>query len=138
MAEKKPNLTPTEDMEQYILAQYLDMCGVLWHHTPNEGARRRVQNKSGQWFSPEGNRLKKLGVKSGTPDCLIFESVQTFKGIAIELKRQKGARSKVSPEQQEWLDRLSKRGWLALACYGADEAIALLKQVGVKPGGCWD
>lgn len=110
---------PTEDQEQRIVAQFLDLIGFRWSHTPNEGKRNVIN----------GARLKAAGMKRGCPDILIFDRPpdSDYVGVAIELKRQKGGR--LSDEQREWLDALSDRGWLARCCKGADEAIKFVREV---------
>ncbi len=110
---------PTEDQEQRTVAQFLDLLGFRWSHTPNEG-KRNVAN---------GARLKAAGMKKGCPDILIFDRPpdSDYVGVAIELKRQRGGR--LSDEQREWLDALTERGWLTRCCKGADEAIKFVREV---------
>lgn len=111
-----PN-NPYEEDEQKKLAEYLDMKGYCWCHVPNEG-KHKVQYRKKQ---------ASMGVKSGVPDVLIFDIVGDYRGIAIELKRQKGGR--VSKTQKKWLKMLEDRKWLAKVCHGADEAINLLENL---------
>ena len=119
------NKNPYEEDEQIKLAQYLDMKNYCWCHVPNEG-KHKVQYYAKQ---------TRMGVKSGVPDILIFNSCKesnskhfnAYKGIAIELKRKKGGR--VSKEQKEWLNKLDNRGWLTRVCKGADEAIDWLESL---------
>lgn len=109
---------PTEDHEQIQLAKYLDMLGLLWVHIPNEGKRKSIS----------GAHLKAKGLKPGAPDVLIFDSPKTGqKGLAIELKRQKGG--KLSPEQEQWFLNLHGAGWKAAICKGAYEAIKLIDEL---------
>ena len=71
---------PSELDEQILLAQYLDWIGVLWFHPPNEGRR--------SWRT--GVALKRAGMKSGVPDCIIITPPPNRpdrRGTAIELKR---------------------------------------------------
>ena len=106
-----------------ILAQYLDYLGLWWCHVPNE-----------RKCSPQaGARMKRLGVKAGVPDVLIFDRPphrhpRECAGIAIELKREHGG--VVSEAQRQWLDELRRRRWIAEVCHGADEAIDLLQKLG--------
>jgi len=110
---------PTEDQEQRIVAQFLDLLGFRWTHCPNEGKRNVVN----------GARLKASGMKKGCPDILIFDPIpdSEWVGVAIELKSSKGG--KLSKEQQEWLDALSERNWLTRCCRGADETIKFIREV---------
>lgn len=117
---------PIENEEQATLAEWLDLHGVLWCHCPNEG---QMGGRRGQMH---GARLRRLGLKSGVPDVLVFDlppmGPRPCRGVAIELKRQRGGR--VSDEQREWIDALRERGWVAEVCKGAGAAIALLERLG--------
>ena len=110
-----------EDAEMTVLAQWLDLIGVLWLHPPNE-TRGPVQHYV---------RRAKLGTKVGAPDCLIFTPppfFPTFRGAAIELKREHGGR--VSDAQEEWLDGLSAVLWLTHVARGANDAIEWMQGLG--------
>ena len=119
VARMRGKVVPTEDQEQRIVAQFLDLLGFRWTHCPNEGKRNVVN----------GARLKASGMKKGTPDILIFDPPpdSDWVGVAIELKRQRGG--KISKEQQEWLDALSERGWLTRCCKGSGETIEFLREI---------
>lgn len=78
------------------------------------------------------NHLKKLGLKKGVPDIMIFRTLelydsndeveQIYKGLVIEVKRQIPLDSPVSPEQAEWLTQMKlKNGWYSIVCYGAEQ-----------------
>lgn len=43
-------------------------------------------------------------------------------GLVIELKRSDRS-NHTTPEQETWLAHLRRQGWLAVVCYGAEEAI---------------
>ena len=92
-----------EDDLQMACARYLDLMGWLWMHPANE---RKTSPRAGA-------RLKKKGVKSGVPDILIFEPMDGFNGLAIELKTGK---NKLTETQKEWMSRLSKKGWDIAVC----------------------
>lgn len=64
-------------------------------------------------------RMKAAGYRKGFPDLFIYEPRVSFHGLAIELKTETG---KPSPEQNEWIDGLAKRGYVATICYGYEEA----------------
>jgi hypothetical protein len=98
-----------EDDLQMAVAKYLDLQNVLWFHPPLE---RKTSFQAGA-------RLKKKGVKSGVPDCLIFEPTPSFMGLAIELKVKP---NKVSLNQKEWLRRLEINKWSTQIAYSFDEA----------------
>ena len=126
----KVNPYPKEEAEQMALATYLDMRGFAWCHIPNEG-RFDVAYLA---------KRKRLGVKKGFPDNLIFNQVCICEnelwtipviGMAIELKRQKGGTA--SKEQIDWLDKLTKYRWIAIVAYGAQDAIKQIEKVyGIK------
>ena len=72
------------------------------------------------------NHLKKLGLKKGFPDIMIFRTLEfegiTYKGLVIEVKRQIPLDSPVSSEQAEWLTQMKlKNGWYSIVCYGAEQ-----------------
>jgi hypothetical protein len=49
-----------------------------------------------------------------------------YHGLYIELKRRHGG--KVTPEQREWIDDLSKQGYAAIVCHGFDEAVSVIEE----------
>jgi hypothetical protein len=114
---------PTEAQEQAALAQWLDARPhILWCHVANE---RKCSAR-------EGARLKRLGVKGGVPDVLIFQNAATQRpGIAIEIKtRRPGA--KATKMQCAWIEKLRLLGWLTAVCHGAQEAIRFLEAIGYR------
>ena len=112
---------PTEADEQKMLAQWLDMRGLLWCHVPNGGHRNIIT----------ATKLKAQGVKAGVPDILIFTPPPKCRecvGTAVELKRTVGSRP--TPAQREWLGALDECGWLVLIGRGCDDTITQLVQAG--------
>lgn len=109
-----------EDHEQSVVVDWLEQRGVLFTHVPNGGNRNVIT----------GARLKRLGLKRGVPDILIFDPPPNDAaiGVAIEMKRRKGGAT--SKEQREWLEKLDARGWAAFVCLGADQAIEQLTKLG--------
>jgi hypothetical protein len=111
---KNPN-NPTESQEMAVLADYLDACGFLWCHVPNEGKR-----------TPRlGAHMKRLGLKAGVPDVLVFDF--DGYGVAIELKRVGGRPPTAA--QKWWLAELEKCGWRCIVAYGAMDAISKLREL---------
>ena len=101
--------------------QWLELHKIRYTHVPNEG-KHKVQYRAKQ---------KRLGVKPGVPDILIFDRPPLYPenvGVAIELKRQKGGRD--TPEQTAWLEHLKATGWAVAVCRGAMEAIRFLQELG--------
>ncbi len=102
----------TEDDLQRSVKRYLDLLGLDWCHVPNEGKRSR------------GNQFKHKGLKSGVPDCLIFNPHNEYSGTAIELKIEN---NKQSDNQKEWELKLINCGWSYHVCRSLDEVIELIK-----------
>jgi len=98
-----------EDILQKQVALYLDYLDVVWCHVANE---RKASFQAGK-------RLKQKGVKSGVPDCLIFNQKSHFKGFALELKVPP---NKPTENQKKWLLELSVLGWECKVAYSFDEA----------------
>ena len=109
-----------EHDEQAIVVRYLRAAGVCFCAVPN-GARTSMA---------VARRLKAEGLERGAPDLLIFDAPEGYRGVAIEMKRTDG--SKPSPEQLDWQERLTARGWLTLICYGAAEALSELSRRGFR------
>lgn len=115
---------PTEHEEQQALAQWLDLVvgPRAWCHVPNGGARRKV----------EAARMTAIGVKPGVPDILIFRRPPLrpeARGVAIELKRQRGSRT--TSAQEDWLRELrDAHGWVVCVARGWDAARQWLEGLG--------
>ena len=93
---------------QKICARYLDLLGVVWCHPPNE-----IKAK------PQYMKERKLmGVKSGVPDIIIFNTNTKYNGLAIELKV---GYNKMSDSQLKWNEDLTKLGWLCICTHSFDE-----------------
>jgi hypothetical protein len=114
----------TERDEQKVLAQWLDLIGVLWCHAPNE-ARRSYRLAAS---------LRAQGLKAGVPDVLIFSPPPDRQacpavGCAVELKAASG-RTEISDCQLAWIEALRAVGWHAFVAHGADDAIRRLQRAG--------
>jgi len=115
---REKEIIPTEEQDQESLADLLDLIGVRWCHYPAE-----IKAKP-QYMA----KRKRLGVKTGVPDVMIFHPPPNYpfsKGAVIELKRIKGGR--LSESQVDWLNVLSVLGWKTAVCKGINEAIEQLK-----------
>ena len=109
----------TENDLQIQVAEYLDLKGLLWCHTPNEGK-----------MAPQyGKKRKRMGVKAGVPDIMIFQSPPAgiHVGVALELKVGK---NRPTAAQDEWLDNLTSNGWFCAVCTGFDETMKTLNWLG--------
>ena len=121
-----------EEQEQREVVKFLTLAGVRFCHVPNGGKRGRI----------EAAIFKGLGVQAGVPDLLIFDPPPfhvsrydrqpRYIGTAIEMKARKDQvpGAKPTQAQRQWLDALRERGWFTAVCYGAGEAIDLLRGVG--------
>ena len=85
-------------------------------HIVNEG-KRSVRT---------GAELKRMGMKKGVPDICLPVPKGTYHGLWIELKADKTKRA--TKEQKEWLIKLTEQGYKAVVCYGADDAVTVIKE----------
>ena len=113
---KKHKYIPTERDEQITFIRYLKLKKIPFYAVPNGGSRNAIEAKN----------LKAEGVSAGVPDICIPVPNFKYHGLYIEMKRKKGGR--VSEKQKEWIDRLNRLGYLAVVCYGADEAIKVVEE----------
>lgn len=65
-------------------------------------------------------KLKKSGLKTGVPDIFIARAERGFHGAFLEFKTKTG---RVSPEQLDWLSRLSLAGYQVQIVRNLDQAI---------------
>ena len=63
--------------------------------------------------------LKRQGVKAGVPDLHLPVARGGYHGLYIELKVGDNTTTK---KQKDWIRELNKQGYLAVVCYGWDEA----------------
>lgn len=81
----------------------------LLYHIPN-GGKRDVRTAV---------NLKRQGVKAGIPDLHLPVARGGYHGLYIELKV---GSNKATNYQKEWLAELTKQGYLAVVCYGWQQA----------------
>jgi hypothetical protein len=83
---------------------------ALLFAVPNGEARtKRMNPKTGRWYSPSGQRLKEEGVKAGVPDNFLLVARGPFTGLVLELKV---GDNKPDANQKWWIDRLTQEGLL--------------------------
>lgn len=70
-------------------------------------------------------KMKKEGLETGVPDLFIPIQTKKYSGLFIEMKVEGGTLSKA---QKKWIDELNKRGYKAVVCYGAIEAMEALDE----------
>lgn len=109
-----------EDQEQETVIQWTEAVRRRYpgvdriYHIPNGGKRNAA----------EAAHLKRLGVKAGVPDLFLPVPLHGYHGLYIEMKADKG---RVSEKQSEWLGWLTNQGYCTAVCYGADQAICVIK-----------
>lgn len=109
-----------EAQEQATLIQWCEYQGnrfeelKLIFHIPNGGKRNKLEAKN----------LKLQGVKSGIPDLFLPVARGKYHGLFIEMKVGK---NKVTNNQSAWLLKLFEQGYMCRVCYGAEEAIKVIK-----------
>ena len=92
---------------QYQLGRYPEL--KLLYHIPN-GGKRDARTASA---------LKRQGVKAGVPDLHLPVARGGYHGLYIELKV---GSNKATALQKDWIKELTKQGYLAVVCYGWQEA----------------
>ncbi|WP_086236161.1 VRR-NUC domain-containing protein [Campylobacter devanensis] len=113
---KAKKLIPLEEQEQMKFVSWLRVKKIRHIHIANERMCSVVYKK----------KLKALGTYAGFPDLMIFLPNRT---LFIEMKRSDKRLSRVSKEQNEWLEFLNLLDeGSAKVCYGADEAIEFVKE----------
>ena len=115
-----------EDNEQAALFQWARHFKKLrWLHAIPNGGNRNPR---------EAARLRQQGVKKGVSDIFLPMPTMWHHGLYIELKRaKKQGASRVSPEQKEFIQEMNTAGYMAVVCYGADEAIKVISEyAGIK------
>jgi len=118
-SSKTTTLPPdSEANEQQIVVRYLK------EHYPTA---LFCASAGGMFTSPrQAIKMKLTGYVKGFPDLFIYEPNETYKGLAIEMKRTKGG--VVSSEQKEWIKGLNERGYYAVICKGSEQAIQVIKE----------
>lgn len=106
----------TEDQEQQVFVDWLNLERITFYHIPNGGYRNQR----------EGGKFKRLGVQAGVPDICIPVPSQSYHGLYVELKRKKGG--VVSPSQKSWICRLNALGYKAIIALGAADAIEMTQR----------
>ena len=71
-------------------------------------------------------KTKAGGMKAGYPDIFLPIPKNNYHGLFIELKKNK--QDKVQELQKWWKNELNAYGYLAVICYGYDEAINFIKK----------
>ena len=83
-------------------------------HIPNGGYRNPI----------EAVHFKRLGVKAGAPDLFLPFPADGCNGLFIEMKSQTGRPTAL---QKEWIKWLNDNGYMAVVCYGMEQAVKVLE-----------
>ena len=119
-------IIPKEDKEAEGLAYWLRLNWYIFTHIWNESWQRWTIN-----IIKMMAKKKRLWVSKGVPDFLCI--LKRWSLLFIELKRAKKSLSKVSKEQQSWIDELNKLTNIeAHICYWCKEAIKLIESLESK------
>lgn len=86
---------------------------ALLFHIPNEGLRN----------PRTGARLKREGLKAGVPDICLPVARGGYHGLFIELK---AGNNRPTKKQLEWLEALSRQGYITCWCTGWEAAAKLI------------
>ena len=116
----------TEHTEQCAVIEWCNLQSgahpelELIYAVPNAGKRTKRQ---GAWMKDEG-------MKAGVPDLFLPVARDGYHGLYIELKIGK---NKPTDSQVWWLERLTMEGYLAVVCWGYDDAVETIsKYVGIE------
>lgn len=122
---------PLEDDECILFTRWLrnNHPEIKFTHIPNES---RSSSKNAVI---RAKKLRDMGVERGVWDYELFIPVYDVDGeigdyqqLKIEMKRQRGGGSVVSPEQLEWAKVYDTAGIPHRVCYGAQEAIVFVTE----------
>lgn len=132
---KTKKTVPVEDIECFNFVDWLNKFApdVKYAHVANES---RSSKKDA---AIRGRKLQRMGQKRGVWDYELFipiydvdGEIGTYQEIRIEMKRQRGGGSTTSQEQKNWGKIYDAAGIPTKICFGADEAIAFVKQFAQK------
>lgn len=125
---KRHHAFPTEYAEQGRVCDWLKLMKVLYAAIPN-GA---YLSGSGSERGIRWRQMARIGAKVGVPDLVIFTPPPTKPAsrVAVEMKRVREAKPRLSDEQQAWHTMLAGESWIVVVGYGADDAIEKLTELG--------
>ena len=101
--------------QQSNVRQKWPELAMLYHiknETPSGGSRQVAIDKA-------------MGVKKGVPDLCLPVSRGQYHGLYIEMKKPGG---KVANAQRWWLEHLAGQEYMAVCCYGYQEAISTIER----------
>lgn len=135
MIVKKKRIGKYQDMdliERKLIPTEYQECKAFWQYACRAGfsddliknANERIQVDGG-WFI---KALYAIGFRKGLLDYQLIRSNEKYHTLWIEMKRIDQRNIKKRPEQDEWIERLLRRGHYAAYAYGCDDAIRIYKE----------
>ena len=115
---------PLEDDEQ---ASFVVWCRLHEDEYPGLDAMYSIPN-GGYRAKRTGATLKQTGLLSGVPDICIPVGLIGYHHLYIEMKRRDPKLSVISKKQSAIIERLRELGNYVAVCYGAKEAIDVIKR----------
>lgn len=112
-------LSETEFQKSFTLHVRSRWPHLLHVHIANERKTAVKVSRKGKFYTPEGNKLKAMGVLAGIPDNLIFNL-----NLAIELKVKNNY---PSPDQYAMMEKLETCGWNCFYTRSLDEALKIIE-----------
>ena len=97
--------------------QHSNLKKVLFA-VPNGGKRESRINQYGNRYSPEAQKLERMGVVAGVSDLILLTPRHGYGALCIEMKVGKG---KQSPAQHEWELEAISAGNKYVICRSVDE-----------------
>lgn len=119
MRARREVLVPTEYQECKAFWQYCVALG----YAPDLIKQANERKESQGWFI---RALIAIGFRKGLPDYQYIVSNGKYHSLWIEMKRKNAKGLKSNHDQNEWIERLLKRGHYACYAMGCDDAIRIL------------
>ena len=116
--QKTQTLIPSEYQECKAFWQFATIKGF------NDDLIKNANERMGDayWFI---KALIAIGFRPGLLDYHYIVANQKYHGLWLEFKRVDQRLEKKKPEQDQWIERLLKRGHYASYAYGCDDAIRI-------------
>ena len=108
----------SEYQEQCLVVEYCELKHIPIYAIPNSNDMSSTNRMLAIKIM---RKLKRSGLRPGFPDLCIPVMSNNYGGMYIELKKAKNG--VVTDNQKKWIALLNKRGYLAMVCNGAMEAI---------------
>ena len=136
--------SPLEDVESTLFTSWLRGNNLLNGHVPNETPTKR-KIVTPEWktlwvgWHKRNARNRAVGVVRGIPDhFVIIPAERCTEGrqvlLVVEMKREDGVPSDVSPEQEEWLQAFNGvKDVESFVAFGAKQAILFVSQYLIDP-----